>query len=203
VCEERSPQTADADDATPGCAHEAPDNESPKAGPNKLELADIFRRYADSLGRLSRHVRRTIQALARCRTRALGTHRRICEHCGHAEEAPNSCRNRHCPKCQGLDETRWLERQMRDVLPVRYHHLVFTVPHELHIFFRTAPELAFQLLFSTVAETLHEVAARPSNLGARIGFTTILHTWNQRLGLNPHAEYLALATPWVYEKKSI
>ena len=186
VCEELSYETSVAQADGAACDHSEPAGDIASPRPHKLELADVFRRYAASLSRLSRHQRRTVGAIVGCRTMAMGTHRRLCESCGHSEETPNSCRNRHCPKCQGLDEARWMERQMQDVLPVPYHHVVFTVPHELHVFFRVAPKVAYQALFTAVAETLQEVAARPSNLGARIGFTAVLHTWNQRLGFHVH-----------------
>ena len=166
------------------CVHGGARSES-RAEQRKLELADLFAKYGSSL-RLSSHQRRTVRAIVRCRTVQMGRHRRVCEACSYSEDSFNSCRNRHCPKCQRLDEVQWLDRQMRDVLPIPYHHVVFTVPHELHAYFRVAPKLAYQQLFAAVAETLQEVAARPSNLGAKIGFTAILHTWNQRLLFHPH-----------------
>ena len=186
VCEEPSYETSVAQADGGACDHREPAADTASPRPHKFELADVFRRCAAFVGRLSPHQRRTVGAIVGCRTPAMGTHRRFCEKCGYSEVAANSCRNRHCPKCQGLDEARWLSRQMQDVLPVPYHHVVFTVAQELHIFFRLAPKVAFQLLFTALAETLQEVAARPSNLGARIGFTAILHTWNQRLGFHVH-----------------
>jgi len=181
---------ADVRGVAASCAHGATADDAVEGREHQLELADILRRYGASPGAISWHERRTISAIARCRTRAIGTHRRVCETCWYTEEAPNSCRNRHCPKCQGLDEARWLDRQMEDVLPVRYHHGVFTVPQDLHLFFRVAPAVAYGKLFSAAAETLLEVALRPSNLGAKIGFTAILHTWNQRLGHHVHLHFI-------------
>jgi hypothetical protein len=169
----------------------------------KLELAEILRAHLHELGTLSPHRNRTVQALLACRTARLGGHVLQCDVCGESESSYNSCRNRHCPKCQSLDAQRWVEAQEALLLPIRYHHVVFTIAEQLHPLFLAAPKTAYDLLFEAVAESLTEVARRPRNLGARIGFTAVLHTWNQVLGLNPHAEYLALATPWVYEKKSI
>jgi len=149
-----------------------------------LELADIVRAHADQLDGLSPEQRRVLQAITHCRTAALGGHRRQCEACGHEELSYNSCRNRHCPKCQGLDEARWIEAQQRDLLPVQYFHLVFTVPTELHPLFLAAPPVAYRLLFTAAAKTLQAVARR--RLGATIGFTAVLHTWTQLLLYHPH-----------------
>ena len=157
----------------------------PQAAPaGRLELADIVRAHADQLDGLSPEQRRVLQAITHCRTAALGGHRRQCEACGHEELSYNSCRNRHCPKCQGLDEARWIEAQQRDLLPVQYFHLVFTVPTELHPLFLAAPPVAYRLLFTAAAKTLHAVARR--RLGATIGFTAVLHTWTQLLLYHPH-----------------
>jgi len=150
----------------------------------RWELADIVRAHADDLDGLSPEQRRVLQAIAQCRTAALGGHRRQCEACGHEELSYNSCRDRHCPKCQGLDEARWIEAQQRDLLPVQYFHLVFTVPTELHPLFLTAPPVAYRLLFTAMAKTLDAVARR--RLGAKIGFTAVLHTWTQLLLYHPH-----------------
>jgi len=109
-----------------------------------------------------------------------------CDSCGHRQIAYNSCRNRHCSKCQGIDELRWVERQQQGLLPIDYHHVVFTVPDALHPLLRRSPRLGYGLLFAAVAETLQEVALRPKNLGARIGFTAVLHTWSQLLAYHPH-----------------
>jgi hypothetical protein len=172
------------------------------ARPGRWELADIVRAHADDLDGLSLGQRRVLNAIAQCRTATLGGHRRQCEACGHEELSYNSCRNRHCPKCQGLDEARWVEAQQRDLLPVQYFHVVFTVPTELHALFLTAPSVAYSLLFVAAAKTLEDVARR--RLGATIGFTAVLHTWTQLLLYHPHIHCivpgggLALAAPrWV------
>ncbi len=154
------------------------------AGAGRWELADIVRAHADDLDGLSLGQRRLLNAIAQCRTAPLGGHRRQCAACGYEELSYNSCRNRHCPKCQGLDEARWVEAQQGDLLPVQYFHIVFTVPTELHALFLTAPSVAYTLLFTAVAKTLEDVARR--RLGAAIGFTAVLHTWTQLLLYHPH-----------------
>ena len=152
----------------------------------RFELAEIFRQYGSRLPPLSHHQARTIAAITNCRTAALGGHLQQCDRCGHQEISYNSCRNRHCPKCQGLDEVRWLERQQQSLLPIEYHHVVFTIPDRLHPLLHGNPRVGYGLLFRAVTETLHDVALRPKNLGARIGFTAILHTWTQTLAYHPH-----------------
>jgi hypothetical protein len=110
--------------------------------------------------------------------------------CGHSEIRYNSCRDRHCPKCGGLDKARWVEKRKKDVLPVEYHHVVFTIPQELHPVFLANPRLSYNLLFSAAAQTLSQVAENPKNLGARIGFTAVLHTWTQLLLYHPHVHII-------------
>jgi len=149
-----------------------------------VKLADVVREYAGPLHGLTPGQQQVLSAIATCRTAALGGHRRQCPHCGHPEISYNSCRDRHCPKGQGLDEARWVEAQQQDLLPVQYFHVVFTVPTHLHAFFLAAPKVAYALLFAAAAETLEQVALR--RLGATLGFTAILHTWTQLLLYHPH-----------------
>ncbi len=152
--------------------------------PARVELADVVREHAGPLTGLSPTQQQVLRAIADCRTAALGGHRRKCPQCGHQEISYNSGRDRHCPKCQGLEETRWIDAQTQDLLPVPYFHVVFTVPAELHALFRAAPSVTYPLLFAAVAETLAQVALR--RLGAQIAFTAILHTWTQLLLFHPH-----------------
>ncbi len=159
---------------------------APAAVPGRPELADVFRTYGARLDRLGLHERRVVKALTSCRTAALGGHVRKCDRCGHREISYNSCRDRHCPKCQGLDEARWVEARQRDLLPVPYFHVVFTVPEELNPLFRAHRHVAYDGLFAAAAETLQQVALNPRHLGARIGFTAVLHTWTQTLLFHPH-----------------
>jgi hypothetical protein len=152
----------------------------------ELELADVFRQFTDQLPRLDGQQSRVVRDILRCRTAALGGHLHECDRCGHREIAYNSCRNRHCPKCQGLQQFRWLAAQQQHLLPIEYHHVVFTIPDRLHTFFRANPRLTYGLLFAAVAETLHDVAENPKNLGAKIGFSCVLHSWTQKLLFHPH-----------------
>ncbi len=151
------------------------------------ELADIFRAHGLRLGGLSAQARRVIDAITSCRTAALGGHVRECDlGCGYQEISYNSCRDRHCTKCQGLERVRWQEARAEDLLPVPYFHLVFTIPNALHDIFLEHPRVAYGFLFTAVSETVKEVAANPKNLGAEIGMTAILHTWTQTLLYHPH-----------------
>jgi hypothetical protein len=160
--------------------------DAPEATSRRLELADVFRAHGDRLEGLSSQQKRAVRAITSCRTAALGGHVQACDTCGHEEIRYNSCRDRHCPKCGGLDKARWVEARKKDVLPVEYHHVVFTIPQELHPIFLANARFAYTLLFSAVAQTLSEVAANPKNLGAKIGFSAVLHTWTQTLLFHPH-----------------
>jgi hypothetical protein len=124
-----------------------------------------------------------------CRTAALGGHRQRCDHCGRENPVYNSCRNRHCPKCQSLDQALWVEAQARDLLPVAYFHEVFTLPHCLNPFFLRDPSAAHALLFEAAARTLIDVCR--TNLGATPGLIAQLHTWNQQLEHHPHIHCIA------------
>ncbi len=128
-----------------------------------------------------------LRAITSCRTAALGGHIDHCPRCGHQAISYNSCRNRHCPKCQAQARQRWLAARQREVLGVPYFHVVFTIPHELNPLCQYNPEVLYGLLFQASAATLLEVAADPKHLGAEIGFLSILHTWGQNLLLHPHA----------------
>ena len=151
------------------------------------ELADIFRTHGTQLDGLSAQQRRVVAAILSCRTAALGGHVRECDRgCGYQEISYNSCRDRHCPKCQGLERVRWQEARANDLLPVPYFHVVFTIPSCLHEIFLANSRVAYNLLFTTAAETMKEVAANPKNLGAEIGMTAVLHTWTQCLLYHPH-----------------
>jgi len=127
-----------------------------------------------------------LRAITRCRTAALGGHIDNCPRCGHQAISYNSCRNRHCPKCQAQARQRWLAAREREVLGVPYFHIVFTLPHELNALCQQNPTLLYKLLFQTSAATLLEVAADPKHLGAEIGFLSILRTWGQNLQTHPH-----------------
>lgn len=130
---------------------------------------------------------KVLNAILRCRTAAVGGHEDACSQCGHKAISFNSCRNRHCPRCQANARDRWLEAREKELLPTRYVHVVFTLPRQLSPLALQNKREIDALLFRTSAETLLEVARDPRHLGAEIGFFSILHTWNQRLQQNPHS----------------
>jgi Putative transposase/Transposase zinc-binding domain len=154
-----------------------------------LEVAHILRLYGEAFRqqhRLCRVQLQAMRAIEDCRTAVLGGHVYRCDECGAEKICYNSCRNRHCPKCQSLEKERWLEQRRRELLPVPYFHLVFTLPEELNLLALGNPEVIYDLLFHCAAETLLEVAADPKHLGVRLGLLAILHTWSQTLVLHPH-----------------
>jgi Putative transposase/Transposase zinc-binding domain len=157
----------------------------------RLDLGEVIRScydaFLDQYGAgLTPEQRRALDDLAQCRTAALGGHVLECPECGHRQIAYNSCRNRHCPKCQGTAAARWLEAQAADLLPVPYFHVVFTLPAAFNGLALENPRVVYDLLLRTAAETLLEVAADEKHLGARIGILSVLHTWGQNLQLHPH-----------------
>jgi hypothetical protein len=136
--------------------------------------------------RLAWQHRKVMDAIVRCRTAALGGHRDQCLRCGHQAISYNSCRNRHCPKCQGNARAKWLAARSAELLPVPYFHIVFTLPHELSALVLQNKRLLYDLMFRTCAATLLEVARDPKYLGANIGVLSVLHTWGQNLQHHPH-----------------
>jgi hypothetical protein len=154
-----------------------------------FEVADVIRaagsHFRERLS-LSWAQRKVLDAIARCRTAVLGGHRDLCMRCGHQAISYNSCRNRHCPKCQTNARDKWLRQRQQELLPVGYYHLVFSVPHALVPLIWQNKRRLFSLLFETTAATLLEVAAEPKHLGAEIGLLAILHTWGQTLQPHPH-----------------
>jgi hypothetical protein len=156
-----------------------------------LEVADIFRRHGDAYrrahdGHLGRVERRVMSAIELCRTAALGGHTEICAACGLVRCAYNSCRNRHCPKCQGQARAEWLAARQTELLPVPYFHVVFTLPAPVAEIAFHNKAAVYAILFRTAAETLRTIAADPKHLGAEIGFLAVLHTWSQNLHHHPH-----------------
>jgi hypothetical protein len=157
-----------------------------------LEVADILRaqgrQFIEHYERsLSYQQLKAYRAVLACRTAVLGGHLDVCADCGHqAPMSYNSCRNRHCPKCQAQARERWLQARQQELLETSYFHVVFTVPHELNLFALTSPRVFYDLLFRSAADTLLEVARNPQRLGADIGVLAILHTWGQNLLLHPH-----------------
>lgn len=163
-----------------------------------LELADIV---AAAAHRLTNHPPawftwlhlKVLIAIERCRTAAMGGHLDQCSGCGHRAISYNSCRNRHCPKCQSQARDRWLEARRTELLPTPYAHIVFTLPHQLAPLALQNKELIYSLLFRASAQTLIEIAADPSHLGGEIGFFSVLHTWNQKLQHHPHVHCVVAA----------
>jgi len=154
-----------------------------------LEVADIFRQHGSGFRLthpLSPEQRRVMHAIEVCRTSVLGGHVDQCDACSYQRVSYNSCRNRHCPKCQSLAKARWLEARMADLLPVEYFHVVFTLPEQLASLALQNQRVVYNLLFASVAETLRTIAADPKHLGAEIGFLAVLHTWGQTLRHHPH-----------------
>jgi hypothetical protein len=153
-----------------------------------LEVADILNRHGDAFlarHRLSRGQMRVMGAIRACRTAALGGHVVRCEGCDHSQITYNSCRNRHCPKCQGQVARAWLERRQADLLPVPYYHVVFTLPAPVAAVAFQNKAVVYDLLFRT-ADTLLTIAADPKHLGAKIGLTAVLHTWGSAMTHHPH-----------------
>jgi hypothetical protein len=155
------------------------------------EVAAIFRAHGASYrqqhrGHLSLLQLKVMSAIERCRSAALGGHVLRCSACAQPQIAYNSCRNRHCPKCQGSAARRWLEARSQDLLPVDYYHVVFTLPAPISDIAYTNKEVIYGLLFDLTAETLRTIAADPKHLGARIGATLVLHTWGSQLTHHPH-----------------
>jgi hypothetical protein len=156
-----------------------------------LEVGDIFRRYGEAwrlanAAHINRAQRRVMKAIETCRTAELGGHVERCQECEHTRVAYNSCRNRHCPKCQGQSAAAWLAAREAELLPVPYFHLVFKLPAALGRIAYQNKAKVYGLLLKTAAETLTVIAADPKHLGADIGITAVLHTWGQNLHQHPH-----------------
>ena len=157
----------------------------------RLEVADILHRHGEAYRRardnhLGRVERRTMSAIEKCRTAELGAHVQGCRSCGLIHIAYNSCRNRHCPKCQGQAARDWLEERRQDLLPVPYFHVVFTLPAPIAAIAFQNKGTVYTILFKAAAETLQTIAADPKHLGAQIGLTAVLHSWGQNLHYHPH-----------------
>jgi hypothetical protein len=164
----------------------------------RLEVADVFHRHGAAwrranAGHVSLGQLKVMSAIERCRSAALGGHVERCEDCGHSRIAYNSCRNRHCPKCQGAAAKDWLAAREADLLPVDYFHVIFTLPAEIAPIAYQNKTVVYDLLFRTAAETLLIIGADPKHLGARIGFTAVLHTWGSAMTHHPHLHMIVPA----------
>ena len=163
-------------------------------GRQALEVADIFRDHGPAWrdanrGHLSLGQLKVMNAIESCRTAALGGHVMRCENdaCGYTAIAYNSCRNRHCPKCQGTAAREWMEARAAELLPVPYFHVVFTLPSPIGDIAYQNKAVIYDLLFRASAETMLRIAADPKHLGARIGITAVLHSWGSAMTQNPHS----------------
>src|SRR6266481_4329035 len=199
-----------------GCTHHPRRRRADTERMNRppLEVADIVRYAGQSFIERSRkwingQHEKVLLAITRCRTAALGGHRDRCSDCGHSAISYNSCRNRHCPKCQGNARLRWLQARERELLPTRYVHVVFTLPRELAPLALQNKRLIYNLLFHASAATLLEIARDPRRLGAEIGFFSVLHTWDQRLQHHPHVHCVLAAgglapdhSRWISSRRS-
>lgn len=180
----------------------------------KLEVADIFRAHgpafrATNAGHINLDQLKVMSAIERCRTAALGGHVTLCEDCGHEHIAYNSCRNRHCPKCQSGAAKAWLAAREAELLPVRYFHLVFTLPKPVADIAHTNKREIYNLLMRISADTVIRIAADPKHLGARIGITSVLHTWGSAMTHHPHVHMIvpggglsADGTKWIASRKT-
>lgn len=159
----------------------------------KYEVADIFRCYGEeyrSQHGLTKKQHEVMYAIEHCRTSRYGYHVEQCDVCGHSDDDYNSCRDRHCPKCQGINRRKWVDARLEDILPVPYYHIVFTLPHFLNTLISYNRTLIYDLLFSSSADTLLTFGRDPKWLGGEIGFYGILHSWGQTLWQHPHVHFI-------------
>ncbi|KZL89228.1 IS91 family transposase [Clostridium magnum] len=176
-----------------------------------IEVQDILLKYGDEYirrHRLPPHLRKVLSNIKASRTSELGGHIDECEACGHIRISYNSCRDRHCPKCQTLAKEKWIEARKNDLLPVSYFHVVFTIPQELNFLVLTNQKEMYSILFKATSETLLELSRDRKYLGGEIGFTTILHTWGQNLMNHPHIHCIVPSgglsldgTRWISSRK--
>lgn len=175
-----------------------------------IEIQDIFLLYGDSYRKkhkLPNNIRKAMSSIEKCRTSSLGAHADVCDECGYTKISYNSCRNRHCPKCQTLSKERWIDARKYDLLNVKYFHIVFSIPDTLNSVVFQNQKVVYDILFKSVAETLLELSSDKKYLGAKLGFTSILHTWGQNLMHHPHIHCivpgggLSSMNKWVDSKK--
>lgn len=160
---------------------------------DRLEVADIFRKYGDTYRashNLSAKQQSVMFDIEHCRRSYFGYHVDVCDHCGHTDQFGNSCRNRHCPKCQGIAQRIWVNARLEDLLPIPYYHVIFTLPHLLNPLVGYNRELIYDLLFDSASETLLQFGRDPKWLGALIGFYGILHTWGAKLWQHLHLHFI-------------
>jgi hypothetical protein len=180
-------------------------------GRPQLEVADVFRKYGEAYREknpLPRNKRRTMRAIELCRTSELGGHMSRCDTCSRDHPVYNSCRNRHCPKCQFKKTEKWIASRKKEVLPISYFHVVFTLPNSLNPIILMNPKAMYTIFFKSISETLIELGKDPKHLGAKVGAICVLHTWGQTMVFHPHIHCIvtggglaADSTRWVSSKK--
>jgi hypothetical protein len=178
----------------------------------RIEIGDIFRLYLDAylkVNKVSPRVEKIMRNIASCRTAELGGHVEECDNCGHIRISYNSCRDRHCPKCQGLYREKWLMKEKRNLLPVGYFHIVFTIPEELNAIALINQDVVYNILFKSATETLIKLGLDEKWLGGYIGMMAMLHTWSQTIAYHPHLHCIVPCgglskdlTSWILPKKS-
>ena len=171
-----------------GCPEIPGRRDAPRKRP-RLEVADVFGKHGDDFLEsrpMSLEQAKVLRDIVNCRTAALGGHRCVCDTCGHEDISYNSCRNRHCPKCQSLRQARWIERRKERILPTHYFHVVFTLPAELRSLTLCNKKKLFPILFHAASKTLLDLAKDKKRLGAQPGITAVLHTWTRELDFHPH-----------------
>lgn len=176
-----------------------------------IDLQSIFKRYGNEYKenhRLPIKIIKTMKVIENCRTAEMGGHVDECDECGHLRVSYDSCRNRHCPKCQTFAKEKWIEERKKDLLPIGYFHVVFTIPQELNYITLTNPREMYDILFKAASETLHELGEDKKYLGALLGFISVLHTWGQNLMNHPHIHCIVPSgglsldgTRWINSKK--
>ncbi len=177
----------------------------------KIEVADIFNKFASTYKAnhsLPLQSLKVISSIQSCRTSSLGYHVDKCSDCGHERKVYNSCRNRHCPKCQGLAQLKWLEKRKQELLPIQYFHIVFTIPSELNRLTLVNQKVMYGILFKAASETILQLSSQKQHLGAKPGIISILHTWGQNLMEHPHIHMLVTGgglsldgKQWINSKK--
>lgn len=176
-----------------------------------IELSDIFSSHAEAFKQthtLCQEQLKAYNAITLCRTPAFGGHTTHCDSCAHVRNAYNSCRNRHCPKCQYIKKEQWVDKLAANLPPVKHFHIVFTIPHELNMLFSLNQDKAYKLLFKSASESLLQLAAQSKHLGVQAGAVAILHTWGQNLSYHPHIHMLVPAgglsedlMEWIYSPR--
>ena len=161
-----------------------------------VEVQDIIKKYGKEYkakNKMLPHVAKAMGAIEKCRTAELGAHIDVCDNCGYEKISYNSCRDRHCPKCQSIAREKWIYNREYDLLNVKYFHVVFTIPSEIYLIAKQNETKVYNILFKAVAETLEELGEDKKYLGAQIGFMEVLHTWGQTLVYHPHIHVIVPA----------